>query len=714
MPSAAHSKGNSPEGQPPKAEPELTLSTRTKISMLPDLRRRKLQEQQNTSTEHNGQAETVIQSFDQPGELSQAASDTYTAVKRKTATRYTISSRFTAPSAAASSSPADSITKMSEEGPPVINHHRKPSYVVNVTNFDTHRGETATTRPPLIEDDLLSRLEGLRQFKEWSARIHDSAPQEADTAPEAASQYPPAPTISVHPVERHQERVGIKACSARIEHDLPLRHDSELLETNIDAPTPFPSPQVTPVPLGTAHIEQRSRFSASPPGLNLSLASSQDTLAHVRPTGHSRTVIISSESSNLQLAPRSRSTSQTRSDGQVPRRANSKPRSHPPVSFPKDFYERFPPAEEVLASTQEQQYQGRANSSPGVSPKITLSKLQDNQDISEDIERLATSHDEQVRPTFHNTTHYFTNCPHNSPPANRPLDPNAQPRLDLDYHSLSGTTGRCVIPGACFDCDVFHRRNEEDSIINANATQIAQLTNELARILDELELDQSDDEEADYLHDRHSARLLTSSTFAEDKYDLDVETEGVRELPPLSDDPEITSAARLAKLRTIEQNSYLNRVIKQVRHLEAQIDNLRDEQDQQIKKIWSGFTPRWGPATLGVQRGRQVTSVHRGTSSEREQTLLQNPGSVTTSGADEVQIVTADAIDQDLGVAASSFGGSSVISDGTSRDRSGSSRSRSGARTPATTSSVSTRDVPGSRTPGEGKMRIGWIREEKD
>lgn len=689
--------------------------------MLPNLKRRQQLEQSgllNTaSLLNNNTAETAARSYDQPAGLNLPPSYTSPSLRPTTTTRYTISGHMADPQIETPPSQTGCISTMSQIGAiPIDKSHRfELSSPANVANFNAHRGETAITAPPIIGDDLKSRLEGLRQFKEWSARIHDGASEQRQLATKVRYQRCAAPANNVLSVEKHNlARDEEKAYLDCDEDHSSVHHDFHIVQKIIDAPTPFCSPQVTPVPI-TAAKGMQQEYSASPPGLDLRAPSSQDTVAYARPRAHSRTIVISSETPNSQLAPTSMPASQRGSNNEKPRRANSKPRSHPPISFPRDFYERFPGAEGTPAPAYEEKSQPTTRATPGVSPKTIPATPSTNEAVPEDTESLATSHDKRGTPDFYTMIHHFTDCSHTSPPANRPLDSRAQPRQDPNFHPTKRQPTRSIIPGACYNCDVADRRAREDKAIDSSTARLAELANKLAKALDELELGGSDDEETDYLHDKHSARLLTSSRFAEDKHDLDLEIEGITELPPISDDPEIASALRAGNPHTAEQQSYLSRVTLHIRGLEAQIEHVRGEQDEQVKKIWSGFTPRWGPGTLGVQKGREVTNTSRapftnsgGVSEQHDSNRI-----IENVDADATQVIDIETVDRGSIDISTGYGESSTISQGTSRPRSESSRSRS--VTPTTNSSVvSARDLPGSRTPGEGRMKIGWIREQED
>lgn len=561
--------------------------------MLPELRREQVLLQGGSRQpllEHN-RVETVTQSSSQLAVVSQNSSDTGLA-SNPSKTRYTISSHAIMPAE----------TRPTFEMPGINDHKSDSSNRQNneypTTDFALHAGEPATTCPPFVGDDLKSRLEGLRQFKKWSSRIHSLGQQYSNT-----------------------------------------------------------------------------------PGTE----SAKDSL-----------------SPSSQPLQKSRSSSAQDSKSQAPERTNTKSRLHPPISFPKDFYERFPHEEEKGLLVQESQLQHRTmgqEGTPRVSPK-TQPELRKEDSAVDDIEPLPTPCDKKGRPTFYETIHHFTECSHASPPANRPLHPEAQPRPDPDFHPSNSNITRSIIPGACFHCDTVQRRNREDKIIETSIGHIARLATRLAKLLDELDLLDSDDEEAEYLHDKHSARLLASSKFKEDQHDLDLETKSVKDLPPLSDDLDVSSESRQACQQRITQ---------QIRDQEAQIDQLREEQDKQVKRVWSGFTARWGPATLGLQRNRsgKVRTCPEG-SKDKESSYECIEKAV--DDIDEVQAVRVEEDGPHSGMNQVDTGKMSASGLEVSRARSSSSRSRS--RTPASLDSVvSARDVPGSRQPGEGKMRIGWIRE---
>jgi len=165
----------------------------------------------------------------------------------------------------------------------------------------------------------------------------------------------------------------------------------------------------------------------------------------------------------------------------------------------------------------------------------------------------------------------------------------------------------------------------------------------------------------------------------------------------------------------------------QIRVLEAEIDELRAMQDRQVKQVWAGYTRRWGPATLGVQRGPWIASVENRQAREDDGGLLEHRRRDTDQGftmsddEDDVRVLgVVDGEHADLGDEGLSTASNDITSATNREELLSRSVSRNGRCTASSTrtgtsmttsSTTSQRDLPGSRAPGEGKMRVGWIRE---
>jgi len=63
--------------------------------------------------------------------------------------------------------------------------------------------------------------------------------------------------------------------------------------------------------------------------------------------------------------------------------------------------------------------------------------------------------------------------------------------------------------------------------------------------------------------------------------------------------------------------------VTQIRALEAAIDEIKDHQDEAVKRVWRGYTPRWGPATLRIQRGRYSTDIGQYATREDVDSLME-------------------------------------------------------------------------------------------
>lgn len=572
-----------------------------------------------------------------------------------------------------------------------------------------------------IDDELQTRLTKLKQYRKWTEH------KRASSREHQKSQLGPEADVFRHIAGHNQPNLPPRPITGI--HDLPLRHDeTDIVETSIEAPTPFSTPQVTPVPIkkATGHDNVDASFAASPPGFSLQAAENAHSWTGNRPRTSSRLTITSTPIEVLEQ--RSRSSSQTRGRSPTPQVAVVRDKKYPPVSY---YHNATPTTDNIR--TLQPDYR---RTTPSISPHS-------NADVASRQKKApqppSTPLDKRGRPVFYSTIHYYTECSHASPPATRPLDPESQPRNDPDFHPTNPAITRSIIPGMCFNCDTSYRREQENRIVDECTEDIARLKNNLAYLVEQLEnLDDDSEEDEQFAHDRYAANLMTSCDFEEDEHDLG-DLKG-SPLPPISDDDLTSEHASVTRPKmTAHERSYQLRIIKQIRQIEAAIDELREDQDAKVKAIWRGYTPRWGPATLGVQRGSQARSgsrdrgfavgdvIHpafrtRSVSTSRTLETGLADLCLKTGGRDDLQVVGIHD-DASATISTVSLEGSTVASreDLLSRtdtpithDRS-ISRGRTTARSRASsrsTSTISHRDVPGSWAPGEGKMRVGWIRKD--
>lgn len=744
-----------PEQNGQRRDPEMTPSAIRKISLLPGARRQlsltkhaQAPEQTHLSREHEKDRHTL----DRASDMSQISmSPTESSASSIPASRYTISSSVGsgAEAFALPAKPRDSssmtqqaATGQQPERDPAVknNHFRKPSYATPVADFAAHRGQTAAITPPLVGDDLKSRLAGLKQFKAWSEKVHESSLQHEEALRKAKCQDIDSKATG-DMIYRKTSAVTAHQAGA-IRHDLPLKQAAEVIETSVDALTPFCSPQVTPVPIVSSSSTQKDTellLPASPPTLNLQSRLEPESSNNGRLRASSRTIIISS-TPVAELERLSRSRSNSRSDKSNSRsRSRQKEKKYPPVSFPKIYNEKVSENEPFQTNSKPQLLKRTSStkaSTPSISP-MTKPTVRDIKDVPDNQEPLATPHDKRGRPVFYSTIHYYTECSHASPPATRPLDPDAQPRQDPDFHPTRPEITRSIIPGMCFNCDTAYRREKENEVVNACTGQVAEITNKLSSLVEQLELDDQSPsgDEDDSINDRHSARLHTPHRIPEDSHDLYHRLSSMS-LPPISDDPSVPNTPAFPKRKSPDQESYQMRIMKQIRELEADIDKVRDAQDKHVKQVWAGYTRRWGPATLGVQRGPWSMNVERYQTRDDYDALLEHqrrsidqrlamPDEIGRLDDDDVQVVGVmdggDADVEDGALSVVSNDGSSVASREGLLSRGGSrSVSWNGRGTPSTARTVTSvtssstnsyRDLPGATTPGEGKMKVGWIRE---
>lgn len=615
-----------------------------------------------------------------------------------------------------------------------FSHNREQSETTLDTDLRSHKGHTATIHLPVVGEELTSRLEGLQQFRAWNERIHDTIKEQ---------QKDQQTTVSVPENESLLLQNKPQSVQSR---PVPLHREVVVPVPKLDAPTPFSSPKFTPTPVTSKqkfeHIPCPLASTPSPPAFDLYETDNVSGYT-TRPRSKSKSKFIIAAASDQALDNRARSPSGSTSQhpSQTPSRSCSRAKSlshqkrHPPTSFPPDFYEKYPdvdptfPYSKFENSLFETNLTKPTQTTPSVSPRSTPALPSTDFIPHQASDPPSTSHDIYGRPSFYETIHHYTTCPHTSPPANRPLCLSAQPRLDPVFHLTQIPTSRSIIPGSCFNCDTQARRSAEDNVLEIHAAQVAELTHQLTGLVEQLELLSptcSSYDEA-YTYDKHSARLHGPSVFPEDAADLDYEL-GLcghpTDLLPLSDDS-IVNNLPIPQPQTPAQKSYQARIISQIRALEAQIDEVRENQDKAVKKVWCGYTSRWGPATLGIQRGthsadsdQDMTKGHIDALLEQQRRRIDDSLNMPAEigSGDDLQAAGVDEKESGIeGTATVSNDGRPVGSKrGLLNSDSGSSRSDAeGSNSRVEDRNKSQRDLPGAREPGEGRMRVGWIRDDR-
>lgn len=574
------------------------------------------------------------------------------------------------------------------------NHSRKISTAVHVTTLAQNRGESAHIQVPPLSADIRARLKALREFKAWGVRIQQNV--EADANRTYQGDKPLLiPNLCV----------------------LRSRAFSQQNTDIAEAPTPFSSPQIVP---DTAHnnpterIETGELESETPPTFEPTRAEQPARPVAAQHSSSSRTITISS-TPVAELVRRASIKSES-AGRQAPARSKSRSKKYPPISYPIGFNED---KVVVRASRSRSRSRTRSSSQPrhggnSVSPMTRPAAT--STDSSHKNAREATPVDRRGRPVFYTTIHYFTECSHTSPPASRPINAEAQPRKDPNFNRTNPAISRSIIPGRCFNCETAHRRSNEDAVMTDFIGKVALLFDRLDSLLKKVELDVDSPNDEDSLsNDKYGALLVSQHKFPEDAQDLDHCLDG-SVLPPLSDDPTVSNT--LYKMRDTGL-SFQERMGIQIRLLEADIRTIELERDSKIEEVWKGYTQRWGPGVLGVHKG-----VERYSTREYDQLAEHDVQAIKSNGGKEV-VELVDGV-QRLTVSGSANAAElaqtpTAIRNG-SRSVSRGRRSHGGDsvdvfnnapehRISRSNSQVSHRDVPGSRTPGEAKMRIGWIRD---
>ncbi|KAJ9499270.1 hypothetical protein H2202_005427 [Exophiala xenobiotica] len=192
-------------------------------------------------------------------------------------------------------------------------------------------------------------------------------------------------------------------------------------------------------------------------------------------------------------------------------------------------------------------------------------------------------------------TFHYTTCEHTSPPMSRPL--NAQPVL-VKYHDellaypplhikafLSSFPAVIpsiyIIEGACSICDLSYRREAESDILARYTTRLENLILQLSLLQEDIDVKSPDA--------AHISPCSTSAT-------------------PF---PSSSTTQRAASPTTASPTTMSPENIQAIIQMEDQADNLVKQRDNEVKAIWSGYTERWGPATVGIHYEGNVVRGRR-------------------------------------------------------------------------------------------------------
>ena len=169
---------------------------------------------------------------------------------------------------------------------------------------------------------------------------------------------------------------------------------------------------------------------------------------------------------------------------------------------------------------------------------------------------------------------YYTACCHTSPPKSRPL--NVQPTF-VQCHSgllaypppqLQNLGAKVphiqILMGSCSDCDLSARRQKESAVLDRYAHKLDNLWIQLSLLQKNIHTEQS---EAQYSpnHGGFSAFQLSSTL----------------ELAPDT--------------------------TRGILDIEDQLEKLVRQRDHEVRQIWTGFTARWGPATIGLHLENNIS-----------------------------------------------------------------------------------------------------------
>lgn len=508
-----------------------------------------------------------------PGER---VTDLFIPVRRRQSDTSTI------PTESSLDTPAATLTVQYDSTPPTTVSSRRSvrSVPPNPINTASPRGIRYTISAGMT-DTKLERIE-LKTNKS----MRNERPKPMHTR--RHSEKPISSALPIHELTMRLSRAtGVGTSTAT---NLTAAPSSDKSRLKVTAPTPVMSPDASPIQL---HIAKAANVHDSlTPG---SHAESQQMISNSK---------IEVFPTNLPPPIRpSHSRSSSRSD-----------RSFPPSAFPVDFQEksanqRSPRVTPSRSSSTRHVLSIRSDRSTSplkfeVSPekvstgspahKLSRSNTQKSNTTNTSSQRAGTSLSRSTslssrREGYNTEIHHYTSCPHTSPPTTRPL--NVQPVRD----ETRGLT-YSMIPGSCFDCDTFDRREEESLILTSYNPRIAAHMSDLELVVSSLEkmspvspLSPSTQLQSMTL-DQTLAQPYSQVSFPEER-----DSRRASDSSCVSDD--IESVPLLYRIEALE-----NRIVE-----------LTHDRDREVKELWKGYSQRWGPGVLGVIR---TTDTH-GRNSER-------------------------------------------------------------------------------------------------
>ncbi|OCT53099.1 hypothetical protein CLCR_10043 [Cladophialophora carrionii] len=264
---------------------------------------------------------------------------------------------------------------------------------------------------------------------------------------------------------------------------------------------------------------------------------------------------------------------------------------------------------------------------------------------------------------------HYTTCPHVSPPKSRPL--NVQPALvprqrrPLEVQGLrvdprTAPPDIYVLDGACFDCDLSARRQAESDILETYTHKLENLTIQLSLLQRDIAAEHSGPSP------NRGNGALTAFT-----------------LPS-----------------TLELSTEATQGILEI---EEQLSELVKKRDEDIRQVWSGFTARWGPGTVRIQRDESNSTPGR----------AESPSTTrTSSSTNSLGVPSANTTPEEVPAMASRVSRGAINPVSPSRQSSFTARTRAssiqgrysdGSRNVGVESSV-------DRVKGRGRMLVDWIR----
>lgn len=623
--------------------------------------------------------------------------------------------------------------------------NRRQPITSNGTASSSMRQDVTTKKKHLagleglpINKNFQSRLEGLKAFKEWNNTLNEVAEQHRQNLEKIRMEN----TETIRVLDQgltHLSLTSVEFCEKPVDESLKLEagHNS-LIPMVGDSETNTSSMNLRIVPALINTAVPDTWPGQCPP---LKHTAATGLVVNTSEINSERRYSGSKASADSSISiEKFKDLSVSRSKSHFQRREKSRSSQYPPVSFPTSFNEQANARKLNCSLSSSKQSQPNADPravTPSISP-LTRPEPACSQPERDNLEFYPTAHDENGRLTFYSTIHYYTECPHTCPPATRPLHPNAQPRPDSNSGSSNSEVVRSIIPGSCFNCDTFCRRVRENQILDMCNVSVIKLKSELAGLVSQLEVlwhKPIDDEKA--LVFLHTPSELPENNFAAQHQRNRLHSS------PLSHKHVSEIQSSKPWHMTAAQRAHQLQIAHQIRKVEAAIDILREDQDARVRMVWQGYTQRWGPATLGIQLRLSLNDSTRcQTQSNSGYNINQHcdpfPDTCNSEKRDDnesdMQVSSiANGSNEDrhsvsMRISVSGTEGNSVTSqeqmlcDGKkSRSRSRSAKRGRAAEwnsTPtterdltATSSANSYRDPPGSRSPGDGRMRVGWIRE---